>query len=197
MLHNPVETEGSDMRERASKYLPLQQYLGQQHAGELPLTFKDVERVLGFALPPSARAHAAWWSNNRGTNVAVKAWRDAGWRTSRVDINAERVTFVRDAERRSAPRQSDHGLSGVSEDGAAFRVDDAIVIDPVALRGGALRMLEDYRDAEGGTLSDAIVGLLNAMALQRRRQLVEWFSANAPKVSGDSTQLIREDRDAR
>jgi hypothetical protein len=58
-------------------------------------------------------------------------------------------------------------------------------------------LLEDYRDAEGGSLADAVVGLLNAMALERRRQLVDWFRANSPKVPGDSAELIREDRDAR
>jgi hypothetical protein len=35
------------------------------------------------------------------------------------------------------------------------------------------------------------------MALERRRQLVDWFRANAPRVAGDSADLIREDRDAR
>jgi hypothetical protein len=78
-----------------------------------------------------------------------------------------------------------------------FRLHDVIVVDPALLRGGAMRMLEDYRDAEGGSLADAVVGLLNAMALERRRQLIDWFRANSPTVSGDSTDLIREDRDAR
>jgi hypothetical protein len=185
------------MHERASKYFPLQQFLAQQRASELPVTFTDVERVLGFGLPPSARVHAAWWSNNRGTNVAVKAWRDVGWRTARVDVANERVTFVRENEPRPATGQPHEGLSGVADDGATFLVDNAIVIDAAALRGGALRLLEDYREAEGGTLADAIVALLNAMALERRRQLVDWFRTNSPKVAGDSTQLIREDRDAR
>lgn len=85
----------------------------------------------------------------------------------------------------------------MSDSGAAFRLDDAIVIDPAFLRGGAIRMLEDYRDSEGGSLADAVVGLLNAMALERRRQLIDWFRANSPRVPGDSTALIREDRDAR
>lgn len=186
------------MPDRASKYFPLQQFLERQSASELPLTFPEVEAVLGFALPPSARAHPAWWSNNRGTNVAVKAWRDAGWRTSRVDIDGECVTFLRERDVRGEADRFEggaKGASGVSDRGAAF-VDDAIVIDPASLRGSAMRMLQDYCDAEGGSLADAIVALLNAMALERRRQLVEWFRINAPTVPGDSTQMIREDRDA-
>jgi hypothetical protein len=187
------------MPDHTSKYFPLERYLRQRSGSELPVTFREVEAVLGFPLPPSARAHPAWWSNNRGTNVAVKAWRDAGWRTSRVDIGGERVTFVREGDRPSAFDGANEGTprdAGVSDVGAAF-VADAIVIDPAALRGGTMRMLQDYREAEGGSLTDAIVALLNGMALERRRQLVEHFKAISPKLTDDSTDIIRADRDAR
>jgi hypothetical protein len=58
-------------------------------------------------------------------------------------------------------------------------------------------MLEDYREAQGGSLADAAAHMLNSMALERRRQLLDWVRSNSPKVPGDSTDLIREDRDAR
>ena len=74
----------------SSKYDPLRRYLEAHPAGETPMNFRDVERVLGFSLPDSARRHPAWWSNNTGTHVGVRAWRDAGWKTSRVDIGSER-----------------------------------------------------------------------------------------------------------
>jgi hypothetical protein len=183
--------------DRASKYLPLQQFLRAQAARELPMSFRDVERVLGFALPPSARTHPAWWSNNRATNVAVKAWRDAGWRTSRVDMSGEHVTFIRDGAIGAAHERQFEPSHGVEETGAAFARDDVICVNKSALRGGAIRVLEDYCEAHGGTIADAAAHLLNEIALERRRQLLDWIRANAPKVSGDSADLIREDRDAR
>jgi hypothetical protein len=173
-----------------SKYEPLSRYLKTRSDRELPLAFQEVERVLGFELPPSARRHPAWWSNNRGTNVAVKAWRDAGWRTSRVDLGAERVTFVREghASRGGNPKhprqeRSDH--------------PGQIVIDRASLTGGSLRLLEDYCEEHNCSLSEAASGLLSALALERRRQLIDWVRANSPRVPGDSTDIIREDRDAR
>ncbi|HZZ88536.1 MAG TPA: hypothetical protein VFE13_09410, partial [Caulobacteraceae bacterium] len=159
------------MLDRSSKYQPLGRYLSGQDVDELPLTFQEVERVLGFALPPSARAYPAWWSNNRGTNVAVKSWRDAGWRTSRVDVPRQRVTFVRESARADA-NQGAEDPPGVAEAAAEFVADDSIAITRSQLRGGAIRMLEDYCEEKGGDLSGAIVALLNDMALERRRRLI-------------------------
>src|SRR5512142_3497768 len=102
-----------------SKYEPLQRYLAQQPGREAPMTFKEIEVILGFKLPASARAHRPWWSNNVGTHVNAAAWRRAGWRTARVDLASEKVTFVRELSRED----------GVAETGAAWgRQDETIVL---------------------------------------------------------------------
>ena len=55
---------------------------------------------MGFPLPESARRHAAWWANQRGGgHTQTAGWRDAGWRTAMLDLNAKRVTFERDKKR--------------------------------------------------------------------------------------------------
>jgi hypothetical protein len=179
----------------ATKYEPLRHWLRQVGADRVRVSFVEIESVLGFRLPDSARSLAQWWVNTRGSHVQAAAWMDAGWRTCQVDLVGEYVSFERLGKSALAGEATDQ--AGMAENGAAFRSDAAIVIDPAALRGGAMRMLEDYRRAEGGSLADAVVSMLNAMALERRRQLVDWFRVNSPKVSGDSTALIREDRDAR
>lgn len=162
-----------------SKYDPLQSHLKELPGSQLPMTFSEVERVLGFPLPPSARSHPAWWSNNRGTNVAVKAWRDAGWRTSRVSIPEERVTFVRDSEESAA--QPGPG-------------DEVITVSREALTGGALKMLEREVAESGADLGEAIATILNITA---RRKLLEEFAKRAPRSMIDSTEVIRAERDAR
>jgi hypothetical protein len=180
----------------ASKYEPLRLWLDRQTPDRVRLSFRDIEAILGFSLPASARVLAQWWANVAGSHVQASAWMSAGWRACQVDVAGEQVSFEparRPRDVAAEPQQQ----AGVSDTGAVFRLDSAIVIDPALLRGGAIRMLEDYCDAEGGSLADAAVGLLNAMALERRRQLIEWFRANSPTVQGDSTALIREDRDAR
>jgi hypothetical protein len=120
----------------------------------------------------------------------------AGWRTCQVDVPGEKVSFER-ALRPGSPREIGETPSGVAETATPFVADDAIVIRRDALRGGAVRMLEDYREAQGGSLADAAAALLNAMFVERRRQMLERFPLTGRPSAIDSTDLIREDRDAR
>src|SRR5258708_38249983 len=94
MLHC-LQIVAKDKEGDMSKYDPLRDFLKARPASEAPMSFPEVEEVLGFELPPSARQHPAWWSNNVGTHVNARAWREAGWKTSRVDLGSERVTFLR------------------------------------------------------------------------------------------------------
>ena len=77
-----------------SKYDPLQVYLRAQKFERVPMSFSDIERVLKLKLPPS-KLHRAWWSNNPSNNVMTKQWLDAGFETSEVDIENERLVFAR------------------------------------------------------------------------------------------------------
>lgn len=182
-----------------SKYEPLHQHLTGVTSDRIRLSFQEIERILRFSLPNSARQYAPWWANTGGSHIQADAWMSAGWRTAQVDVPGERVTFERTARRPSpsTPAAQRGAQAGVEDTGAPFANDDMILINKAALGGGAIRMLEDYREAHGGDLADAATSLLNEIALERRRQLLDWIRANAPKVPGDSTDMIREDRDAR
>jgi hypothetical protein len=83
------------------KYGPLKSFLLSSDAEELPLSFKEIEALLGAPLPPSQR-HPAWWSNNPSNNPMTRMWLDAGYRTERVDIAGRRVVFRRAVRRASA-----------------------------------------------------------------------------------------------
>lgn len=84
------------------KYTPLYRHLCALPDSEWPATFGEVEEILGFRLPGSARRHSAWWSNGRGHSHAL-SWHAAGWRTRQVNIAAETLMFVR---REDAPEPS-------------------------------------------------------------------------------------------
>lgn len=75
------------------KYEPLAARLSREKEYWDP-TFAELEAVLGFPLPPSARRHREWWSNQRGGGHSqAKGWQDAGWQVHRVDLAGERVEF--------------------------------------------------------------------------------------------------------
>ena len=80
---------------RRSKYWPLYEFLGSLEGRERLMSFSEVERVLGFGLPRSARNYNAWWGNNLYRSRHSWAWLEAGWETRVLDIAGESVWFVR------------------------------------------------------------------------------------------------------
>jgi hypothetical protein len=79
------------------KYAPLYERLKETKAREWRIKFSEIEKLLGFELPPSARIHRPWWANQgeRGGHSHALAWEMAGWKTSQVDMVEETVRFVR------------------------------------------------------------------------------------------------------
>ncbi|MGN8200507.1 DUF7662 domain-containing protein [Salinisphaera sp. RV14] len=57
--------------------------------------FADLEDILGFPLPASARRYPAWWANDRQPSRHSNAWLSAGWETAELDLRHEQVTFRR------------------------------------------------------------------------------------------------------
>lgn len=81
-----------------SKYQPIEQHLLSCRSTEVPMSFAEIERVIGGRLPAAARNHRAWWSNNPSNNVMTKAWLAAGYGTERVDMSGERLVFRRKSD---------------------------------------------------------------------------------------------------
>lgn len=77
-----------------SKYEPLRKYLEGRSTQMVPMTFAEIEKVLGFKLPESQR-YPAWWSNNPTNNVMTNEWLAAGYKTEQVDIEGRKLVFRR------------------------------------------------------------------------------------------------------
>lgn len=77
---------------RNTKYWPLTSYL--QHCGkdELALTFEEIEHILGFELPSSAKEYRANWANTTTVRFPL-SWLDAGYMTHDVDMVRGIVNF--------------------------------------------------------------------------------------------------------
>ena len=83
-----------------SKYDPLRTFLEQASATvtEVTLSFDQIEGILGFTLPASARKHRPWWANPTSVrdHPYAQAWLAAEWRVDAVDQQAEWVRFGRE-----------------------------------------------------------------------------------------------------
>lgn len=90
------------------KYDALSAHLRASAGDSLRLEFSEVEAIVG-TLPASARKHREWWSNSDSHIHARTGWLAAGWKTTKVDMDAERLTFVR------APSAEGIGGGGASQ----------------------------------------------------------------------------------
>ena len=92
------------------KYAPLYRHLAAMTGSDWRVSFGEIEVILGFELPDSARLYRPWWSNQkRGTGHShALAWQAAGWQTREVDLEAEMLVFSRREEQpdsRGEPRR--------------------------------------------------------------------------------------------
>jgi hypothetical protein len=77
------------------KYKPLYQYLEHRYANTVVLTFAQIEDLLGFPLPDSARVHHEWWANTDPNDTPPphsRSWTLAS-RTATPNLQAQTVVF--------------------------------------------------------------------------------------------------------
>jgi hypothetical protein len=77
------------------KYTSFGEFLRQQKAAEVCLTFEEIEKIIGAKLPPSSKQYRAWWSNNPHNSVLTQVWLDAGFQSEDVDMKLRRLVFRR------------------------------------------------------------------------------------------------------
>ena len=173
------------------KYAPLRRWLEARADPQVRLSFAEIEAILGFALPRSARLHRPWWANSFGAHVQAAAWLDAGWQTAQVDLEAQTLLFVRAAD--PAYPIPPTSVSGVEESGAAV-----FIVRREALTPAAGLLIEDCARERQVDTGQAIAFVLNAAAQERRRKLLDEFAARSPRIeTGDIVDAIREGRNER
>ncbi len=79
------------------KYRRLYAYLCGLRTQEWRTSFGEIESIIGFELPASARLYRPWWANQSSGNghSQALAWGVAGWETAQVDMDAETLSLRR------------------------------------------------------------------------------------------------------
>ena len=102
-----------------SKYAALEVHLRASGQDTVPMTFADIERVIGADLPPSAFKHRPWWSNNPSNSVITNSWLKAGYKTENVDMAGKKLVFVKAAQYPPPPESGAHALQDAAPAPAA------------------------------------------------------------------------------
>jgi len=81
------------------EYKPLQNWLKTQPTTktQIVLNFRQIEKILGRKLPPSAYKYRVWWldQSEDTRHSQAFAWLNAGWQVEALDLENEAVTFKR------------------------------------------------------------------------------------------------------
>lgn len=186
-------------------YDPLRAYLASVPGSKIEMRYEEIEKVLGKRLPDTAYGNLSrqFWANTE-THSQGKAWLRAGWRVSRSDLASKVVEFSRRTNISSSAGGTQPKTQSLTPDRhstapSAPNADSgkSIVVSREHLDPSTLRMVEDAAEELGGDFGRVIAELLNRAALARRRQLLDWFTENAPRSGPSSVPLIREERDER
>lgn len=167
-----------------SKYEPLADYLRTLPRDTCSLSFLDIERIIGCALPASAREHRSWWGNDR-THTQARAWMLAGFGAEPSSQRIEPVVFRRAGSHPTPPRPGPAGPTQVVVRN----------LDP-----GVIAALKRQASRAGRSLERELRTILTREARTDRRELIaesDRIRAMTPAPLSDSTELLRQDRDRR
>jgi len=83
------------LRRAKRTYIRLAAHLAEQakEKDELVLSLREIEQILGEALPTNA-SYPFWW-NNEGLTAHSRSWLSSGWRVQEMNPRSRRVRFVR------------------------------------------------------------------------------------------------------
>lgn len=79
----------------SKKYRYLSEYLKTSGRKTVSMSFDEIEQIVGFNLPSSARSHRAFWANSTTHSIAL-SWLSVGYKTVEVNITSENVTFEKE-----------------------------------------------------------------------------------------------------
>lgn len=80
---------------KIARYELLKLHLVAEGTAMITMTFVQIEKVIGYKLPKSARQQVGWWSNEDldvAMHVQCKAWREAGF-DAYAQVGMRRVIF--------------------------------------------------------------------------------------------------------
>lgn len=94
--NTPTHKPQTDMQldKVSAKYRGLTEYLLSSNETRVTLSYSQIEEILGFALPDTARKFKqSYWANTE-THSYASSWMAVGYKT-RVDVESDTVTFIK------------------------------------------------------------------------------------------------------
>jgi hypothetical protein len=178
------------MESMMTTYKPLARFLETATTQAVPMTFAEIEAIIGRKLPPSAYKHRPWWSNNTRNSAMTRAWVEAGWQSEQVDMERRRLVFRRTTEpgkpAPSKPEKTGSGNGSITIHGLTPETMNSLMA-----RAQLLNLT--IAQAAGQVLEQHA-----RLGIQERLTLADRIRSESPRLHHvDVVQSIRDDRDSR
>ena len=87
-----IKFQEIDSFKTSKKYRYLSDYLSSSNKKSVSLTFKEIEEIIDFELPESAKKHRPFWANTTTHSIAL-SWLSVGYETVDVNMDSQTVVF--------------------------------------------------------------------------------------------------------
>jgi len=87
------KSEGDAMK-TSNKYRRLAAKFDEAGGKSVRLSFTEIEEIIGFPLPESARQHRAYWANTT-THSISSCWMNAGYKVVEANLTGGYIVFER------------------------------------------------------------------------------------------------------
>lgn len=129
-----------------NKYLPFYKYFIELKEDEITISFKGIEKILLFDLPPSAFKFRAWWGND-AYHTHARSWLDAGWVTKKIDLG-QSIYFKKVLEVKELPLISKPQTFTVGEKSNYSNLFFDLKLDFVTDMGRHQQLIESYNNLQ-------------------------------------------------
>ena len=91
------------MNQKIGKNFKLSDFLKRSDKDTIKISFSEIEKLLGFELPQSAKKHRAFWANSDSHTIAL-TWMSSGYEISNVDMQNNELEFSKTSVLQSAKK---------------------------------------------------------------------------------------------
>ncbi|MBQ8684774.1 MAG: hypothetical protein IJ514_01215 [Clostridia bacterium] len=88
----PLQNNKAQLEKVSAKYRKLTEFLLSSGKMRICLTYPQIEEILGFSLPDTAKKYKQSYWANTATHSYASSWMAVGYK-ARVDVDNETVTF--------------------------------------------------------------------------------------------------------
>lgn len=122
-IFEDIDDDKKPLGTSTGKFKELENFFHSQNKTPITLTFKDLEKLVGYKLCHSAFKYPAYWYQKRTGSISC-AWLDQNYEILKLDMKNQKVTFTRIQSKSSKLNIPEVFLTNKIPDGAKYELEE-------------------------------------------------------------------------